>query len=91
LTFVERRTLRLEGGTADAATYRAADGQERRLVVVRNGDGGELAEGNPGPDWQVYQRSASDGPVEPFGPRPASGPPALIELVRVEQVQITFR
>ncbi|HUE30022.1 MAG TPA: glycosyltransferase family 39 protein, partial [Verrucomicrobiae bacterium] len=91
LTFVGRRTLRLEEATADGASYRAADGQGQRLVVVRDGDGWELTEGDPGPDWQVYQRGSSDGPVEPFGPRPASGPPAVIELVRVEQVQRTFR
>lgn len=91
LTFVERRTLRFEGGKADAAIYRAADEQERRLVITRDGDGWELTEGNPGADWQVYQRGASDGPVEPFGSRPASGPPAVIELIRVEQVQRTFR
>jgi hypothetical protein len=91
LTFVGRRTLRLEAVAPEAATYRAVDGQEPLLVVARTGDGWELTEGNPGPDWHVYQRGASGGPVEPFGSSPAGGPPAVIELVRVEQVQRTFR
>jgi len=92
LTFVGRRTLgRVEGGTPDDAIYRAADEPEHGLVLARKGDGWKVAEGDPGPDWQVYQRGAPGGPAEPLAQALASEPPAVVELVTVEQVQRAFR
>ena len=92
LTFVGRRTLaRVEGATPDGATYQAVDDPSARLVLARTGSGWEVSEGRPGADWQVYQRRAPGAVIERFGTGPASEPPAVIELVRVEQLQKTFR
>ena len=88
MTFVGRRTLiRIEGGT----TYQAVDDPQVRLVLARQGAGWGVTEGEPEAGWQLYQRRAPGGPVEPFGWGPPGEPPAILELVKVEQEQRTFR
>ena len=91
LTFIERRTLRrVDGGTPDGATYQAVNDPEHRLVLVHKGGGWEVGEGWPGADWRLYQRKAEGGAAEPFG-EVASEPPPVLELVKVDQIQRTFR
>jgi len=92
LTFVGRRTLKRVGAaTADRAAYEAAEEPPNRVVIARGGGGWEMVEGVPDAGWHVYRRSEEAGPASPLGSEPVADAPAVLELVKVEQVERAFR
>jgi 4-amino-4-deoxy-L-arabinose transferase-like glycosyltransferase len=93
LASVDRRTLKPESdadATSTRRVYQATDGPER-LVLARTGDAWGVVEGMPEKSWRPYQRETESAPATAFEPRAADNPPAVIELIRVEQLEASFR
>ena len=90
LTAVTRRTLlRMNEESADGIVYRAAiDGDQ--AVLAPDGDGWRAIV-DPLAGWRVYARATPDEAAVRFEPGRPGPPPAVLELVKVEQVRTFFR
>jgi 4-amino-4-deoxy-L-arabinose transferase-like glycosyltransferase len=89
-TAIRRRTLRrMDERSADGIVYRAPLGDER-VALAPDGDGWrpvtDLLAG-----WRIYERRPPGGPVVRFEPGAPDAPPAVLELVKIEQVYAFYR
>ena len=90
LSAIGRRTLRrMNEASADGIVYRAAVGDER-AALAPDGDGWRAIV-DPLAGWRVYERATPDAPPVRFVPGRPGPPPAVLELVKVEQVRTFFR
>jgi hypothetical protein len=89
-TAIRRRTLRrMDEQSADGIVYRTRLGDER-VVLAPDGDGWRPVADLLG-DWRIYKRRAPGGPAVRFVPGVTDAPPAVLELVKVEQVHAFYR
>ena len=75
--------------SADGLVYRTPLGDER-VVLAPDGDGWRPVADLLG-GWRIYQRRTPGGPPVRFVPGVTDLPPAVLELVKVEQVHAFYR
>jgi hypothetical protein len=93
LTFIERRTLTrdtAENSPSERVLYHATDGPDR-LILGRDRNEWKAVEGMPEAPWHVYQRAGEGMPPVPFDPNASGEPPPMVELIQVEQREVSFR
>ena len=88
LSAITRRTLRrMNEESADGIVYR---GEGAQAALAPDGDGWrpivDLLAG-----WRVYERATANDPAVRFEPGRPGPPPAVLELVKIEQVRTFFR
>jgi 4-amino-4-deoxy-L-arabinose transferase-like glycosyltransferase len=90
LTAITRRTLRrMDEESADGIVYRTVVGDERAALAPA-GDGWRPIV-DPLAGWRVYERATVMHPPVRFEPGRPGPPPAVLELVKIEQVRTFFR
>lgn len=92
LTAVERRTFTRveEGGAPDRVVYESSTEPPQRLILARRGEGWQVAGDGLDARWRLFARQPG-GPATRFEPAGAQAPPAVLELVRVEQLERSYR
>jgi hypothetical protein len=90
LSAITRRTLlRMEEESADGIVYRTVV-EDERAALARDGDGWRALV-DPLAGWRVYERATPDHPSVRFEPGRPGPPPAVLELVKIQQVRTFFR
>jgi len=90
LSAITRRILlRMEEESADGIVYRSVVGDER-AALAPDGEGWRALV-DPLAGWRVYERATPDDPPVRFEPGRPGPPPAVLELVKIEQVRTFFR